>query len=622
MKTPKSELVDFKTGKKSPDEKSARASKETSVIPGNPPLPMTERFAQRIAETILEGFDRHYQIFIEITRAARQRFEQADWPGQLSAASQRILLYPERVAETTVILRGEFNLESVEERLWKEVKLRYLGLLYEHRQPELAETFYNSVFTWLFDRRYYNNDNIFVRPGLSIEYLEGDIPTYYSSYPTREGLVSSVEKILRCFTFNVPFEDLDRDVVRLVEAIKQRSLTRIEFRQHFQLQVLSKPFYRNKGAYIVGRAINGPDTIPFVIPLLNNEHGGIYVDALLTEPDDIANLFSFARAYFMVDTEVPATVVQFLLRTLPTKTKADLYTSIGLQKQGKSEFYRDFLHHLQHSSDKFIIAPGIKGMVMSVFTLPSYPFVFKVINDRFDPPKDTDRKTVVRKYQLVKMHDRVGRMADTLEYSNAAFPIERFTGELLGYLKQKVSGTLSFEGDQVIFRHVYIERRLEPLNILINRGNEPEIRAAITEYGHAIKELAAANIFPGDLLFKNFGVTRHGRVIFYDYDEIELMTDCNFRKIPAPRTLQDEMAAEPWYSVGKHDIFPEEFPGFLLTNPLVADAFMQEHADLLDANYWQSVQSDIEAGRYQDIFPYSEAKRFCHLFAQGEADGF
>lgn len=609
MKIPQPELIDIKAGEKSLD-----------VLSKSTPLPMAERFAQRIAETILEGFDRHYQIFMEITLTARQRFEQADWRGQNKAASQRILLYPARVEETTRKLRAEFNLESVEEQLWKEVKLRYMGLLYDHKQPELAETFYNSVFTWLFERRYYNNNNIFVRPGLSTEFLEGSTPTYYSFYPTHEGLTRSVEKILRGFSFNVPFEDIDRDIRRLVDCIKLRSLTRIEFRQHFQLQVLAAPFYRNKGAYIVGRAINGPDTIPFVIPLLNNEHGEIYVDALLTETDDIANLFSFARAYFMVETEVPAAVVQFLLRTLPTKTKADLYTSIGLQKQGKSEFYRDFLHHLKHSSDKFIVAPGIKGMVMSVFTLPSYPFVFKVINDRFDPPKNIDRKTVVKKYQLVKMHDRVGRMADTLEYSYAAFPIARFSEDLIEYLKQKVSGTMSFEGDKVIFRHIYIERRLEPLNLLVNRGDKAEIAAAINEYGHAIKELAAANIFPGDLLFKNFGVTRHGRVIFYDYDEIELMTDCNFRKIPAARTLQDEMASEPWYSIAEHDIFPEEFAGFLLTHPDVREVFMREHADLLEVDYWQSVQSDIKASRYQDIFPYSEAKRFCHLFAKGYAD--
>lgn len=571
---------------------------------------MTERFAQRIAETILEGFDRHYQIFMRITRAAKQRFEQADWQGEHHAASERILLYTQRVTETTERLRAEFNLASVEESLWKEVKLRYLGLLYEHRQPELAETFYNSVFTWLFDRRYYNNDNIFVRPGLSTEYLEGDKPTYLSFYPTRDGLVPTIENILRAFPFELPYEDLDRDVGRLVDCIRQRSLTRIVFRQHFQLQVLSTPFFRNKAAYLVGRAINGPDTIPFVIPLLNNENGGIYVDALLTEADDIANLFSFARAYFMVDTEVPATVVQFLLRLLPTKTRADLYTAIGLQKQGKSEFYRDFLHHLQHSTDQLIIAPGIKGMVMSVFTLPSYPFVFKVINDLFDPPKTITRKAVRQKYQLVKMHDRVGRMADTLEYSYAAFPVTRFTDELLSYLKNKVPGSLSFEGDQVIIRHLYIERRLEPLNILVNRGNAEEIHNAIIEYGNAIRELAAANIFPGDLLFKNFGVTRHGRVIFYDYDEIELMTQCQFRNIPPPRTMQDEMAAEPWYSVAEHDIFPEEFARFLLTNPRVRDAFMQAHAELLDADYWRSVQSDIRAGRYKDIFPYSAAKRF------------
>ena len=577
----------------------------------------TQLDASRIAATILEGFNRHYRIFLDITAAARARFEACDWQGQRQAASDRINLYTQRVAEATERLQSSFDLaEDVDEELWREVKLRYIGLLYEHKQPELAETFYNSVFTWLFHRRYYNNDNIFVRPGLSTEYLDDQDPVYDSYYPTRRGLTQTVRAILKAIPCGLPFENLNRDVRRLVRHVKMTRLPELELRRHFHLQVLRAPFYRNKAAYIVGRAINGADVIPFVIPILNNERGEVYVDTLLMDGDDIANLFSFARAYFMVETRTPAAVVHFLNRMLPTKTKADLYTSIGLQKQGKSEFYRGFLHHLSHSTDQLEIAPGVKGMVMTVFTMPSYPYVFKVINDYFPPPKEVSRETVKRKYQIVKMHDRVGRMADTLEYSYAAFPISRINAELMAELHAKCGKSLEIEGDKVIVRHLYIERRLDPLNLFFQGATREQKEAAVIGFGNAVKEMAAANIFAGDLLYKNFGVTRHGRVIFYDYDEIEFMTEMNFRHIPAPRTPEDEMAAEPWYSVAPNDVFPEEFATFLLIDPDLRRAFMQHHRDMLDAEYWKGVQQDIKNGRQRDVFPYSVTKRFRFIYGE------
>ena len=578
---------------------------------------MTDLYARRIAETILDGFNRHYRIFLEITAAARERFEACDWSAQRQAASDRINLYTQRIVEATDRLKAEFDLQGeVDEELWREVKLRYIGLLYEHKQPELAETFYNSVFTWLFHRRYYNNDNIFVRPGLSTEYLDDADPVYDSYYPIRNGLTRSVCEILHAFRCELPFEDIHRDVRRLVRQAKSARMAQVPLRRHFHLQVLRAPFYRNKAAYIVGRAINGADVIPFVIPILNDERGAVYVDTLLTDGDDIANLFSFLRAYFMVETDTPAAVVHFLNRMLPTKTKADLYTAIGLQKQGKSEFYRGFLHHLAHSTDQLEIAPGIKGMVMTVFTMPSYPYVFKVINDHFRPPKEVDRETVKRKYQIVKMHDRVGRMADTLEYSYAAFPVARIHPELMQELQEKCGKSLELEGDKVIVRHLYIERRLEPLNLFFQTASTEQKKQALIGFGDALKEMAAANIFAGDLLYKNFGVTRHGRVIFYDYDEIEFMTDINFRHIPPPRTPEDEMAAEPWYSVAPKDVFPEEFAHFLLIDPDLRSAFMQHHSDLLDADYWKGIQEDIRNGRQRDVFPYSVSKRFRYIYGE------
>jgi isocitrate dehydrogenase kinase/phosphatase len=303
---------------------------------------------------------------------------------------------------------------------------------------------------------------------------------------------------------------------------------------------------------------------------------------------------------------------------LPNKPAAEIYTTLGLQKHGKTLFYRDFLHHLKHSSDDFVIAPGIRGLVMLVFTLPSYPYVFKVIKDVISPPKDTDRRQVMGKYLLVKYHDRVGRMADTLEYKDVAFPKDRFAPEVLEELRALAPTVIEEEGDTLIVKHLYIERRMVPLNMHLDGANDDQVVHAIREYGNAIKQLAAANIFPGDMLFKNFGVTRFGRVVFYDYDEIAYMTDCTFRRMPAPRTPEDEMSAEPWYPVGADDVFPEEFAAFLLGDPRVRKVFLKHHADLLDADYWNAAKQRSAAGHIEDVFPYPETLRFRNRFARSK----
>lgn len=570
--------------------------------------------AQSISKIILEGFDKHYRIFIEITRAAKQRFELCDWDGESEAAKTRITLYTIRVRETAGFLHNHYDLLECDEKLWQKVKIEYIHRLYLHKQPELAETFFNSVFTWLFHRRYYHNDLIFVRPAVSTAYLDDEQVTYIGLYPTRNGLTRTVRRILQLNDLSLPYEDLNRDVRRIVTRIKQALLPKLKLRIHFQLRVLTRLFYRNKAAYIIGMGVNGDEILPFAIPLLNNENGGIYVDALLDEPNDITNLFSFARAYFMVDTGTPSAIVGFLDRMLPHKSKADLYTSIGLQKQGKSEFYRDFLHHLNHSSDDLEIAPGIKGMVMTVFNLPSYPYVFKVINDSFPPPKKTTRAKIKEKYQIIKMHDRVGRMADTLEYSYAAFPLERISKELMQEFEQKIPSSIEIENDQLIIRHLYIERRLTPLNMYLDDKDEEHCQQVISDYARAIMEMAVANIFAGDLLLKNFGVTRHGRVIFYDYDEIEFMTDINFRAIPEAMTPEQEMASEPWYSIGDLDVFPEEFIHFMTGNPKLKRFIIDKYKPLFNADYWKSVQEDIRNKRYHDIFPYTSGIRFKNLY--------
>jgi isocitrate dehydrogenase kinase/phosphatase len=575
---------------------------------------LTDPRAVEMAHAMLEGFNRHYRLFRETSRAAKARFEAADWHGQQRAQRERIEYYDKRVAEAAERLTHEFDAPNLPAEVWQQMKLHYIGLLVDHHQPELAETFFNSVSTRLLHRSYFRNDFLFVRPAVSTEYIENDepaaTPTYRAYYPTRETLRETIERIVTNFQLRCDFEDLARDVGHVLVAVEAQ-LAEVRLRANFQIQVLSALFFRNKGAYVVGKIINGFVETPFSLPIMHSDGSGqLVIDAALFGEDDLLLVFSFARAYFMVDMEVPSAYVTFLRSLMPRKPRSEIYNALGLQKQGKNIFYRDFLYHLRHSSDDFRTAPGIKGMVMLVFDLPSFPYVFKVIKDHYPAPKDTSREQIMGKYLLVKTHDRVGRMADTLEYSNVAFPRARFTGELIAELQQHCGSVLEEDGEVIVIKHLYIERRMIPLNIYLSDATQEQIEHAVVEYGHAIKDLVAANIFPGDMLWKNFGVTRHGKVVFYDYDEIEYLTDCNFRRVPTPHNEEEEMSGEVWYAVGPKDVFPETFAPFLLGNDSVREIFMRHHADLLDASFWQGHKERILAGHVHDVFPYDESKRF------------
>ena len=586
------------------------------------PQALTDLRAFYIAQAMLDGFDRHYTLFRQTSADAKQRFEEADWHGQQRSQSQRIEFYDKRVDEAAERLQTEFKVSELSMEVWQQVKLHYIGLLTAHHQPELAETFFNSVTTKILHRSYFKNDFIFVRPIISTEYIENEepaaLPTYRAYYPSKDSLRETWHRVIDNFQLRIAFEDLDRDIADVMEAV-DRELGDFRPRANFQFQVLSSLFYRNKGAYLVGKIINGFKETPFALPLLHAPSGLLVIDTVLFGENDLQMLFSFARAYFMVNMEVPSAYVQFLRSMMPRKPRTELYNTLGLQKHGKNLFYRDFLAHLRHSGDMFRIAPGIKGMVMLVFDLPSFPYVFKIIKDFYPPQKDTSRELIKSKYLLVKQHDRVGRMADTLEFSNVAFPMSRFEPELVAELKHFCPSQLEEDGTDLVIRHVYIERRMIPLNIYLQEATPAQIEHAVVEYGNAIKDLVAANIFPGDMLWKNFGVTRDGKVVFYDYDEIEYLTDCNFRKVPEPRTEEEAMSAEIWYKVAPKDVFPETFEPFLLGNPAVREVFMKHHADLLDAAFWQGHKERILAGHVHDVFPYEPSRRFKNVRRRREA---
>ena len=566
---------------------------------------------EQVAQIILEGFYDYFEEFHRITIGARQRFISSNWKACQQASKDRLNMYLDKILTVKDTVTKVSDNRVTQPVFWAEAKKAYSSLIRNLSNFEIAETFFNSIYCKFFDHDHISNDYIFVYPSADqFSRTIGLNPNSFNYYHSNGSLREILNKMLTDVDLGLPYENKARDIENMRTVILKELPTDIIRNKDAYAIIHKSIFYRSKAAYLIGKVISEELSVPFVLPILQSENRELYVDALIFDPDELSIIFSFTRAYFKVDTPNPSEVVRFLKDLMPWKNYSELYNSIGFNRHGKTEFNREFIAHLKGSEDKFIIAPGIKGMVMSVFTLPSYERVFKIIKDRFTPPKEMTKQVVKDKYMLVSRHDRAGRMADTQEFSNALFPRNRFSEDLIEELLAVAPSTVEIRGEKVLIKHLYVERRMTPLNIYLDNANEKEATQAILGYGNAIKQLAAANIFPGDMLFKNFGVTRHNRVVFYDYDEICPLTECNFRKIPEPKTPEQEMAAEPWYSVAPNDVFPEEFRTFLLGNPVVRKIFDQYHSEIFDADYWKGLQQALLEGKVMDVLPYPQEHRF------------
>ena len=563
------------------------------------------RLAARCAEIAQQAFFDYQTRFNAITRRARERFLARDWAGSFDDAAERLHFYNDVLDGLTSRIRKLMGARLPEHSIWTGIKAVYSSLIARSPAWEIAETFFNSL-----TRR------VFATAGVdqAIEFVDTDFdapPPSAMINITKTYRGRSLPELL-CSALTDAFDETCWDDLQKTAELATARIEAARAAKHSQpeLEIVSSVFYRGRGAYLVGRVLReGELPLPIALCLRHENERGIILDALLHGDVDLALLFSFTRSYFRVAVECPYRLVRYLQQLMPRKRLIDLYNAIGFHRHGKTEFYRDFIAHLRKSTDRFVVAEGARGMVMSVFTLPSYDVVFKLIKDQFDLPKDTTREDVRRRYRLVFEHDRAGRLVEAHEFEHLRIPGDRFDPELRAELLRDAASIVKMEDGDVIIAHAYVERRLRPLNLFFRENEAEAIAAAGRDYGQSVKDLAASNIFPGDLLTKNFGVTRHGRVVFYDYDELCFLTDCHFRKMPEARTPEDEIAAEPWFSVRENDIFPEEFLQFLSFPEPALAALLQHHREIFRADFWRAIQQQIRAGEIPEVFPYRAERR-------------
>ena len=558
--------------------------------------------ARECARAIFDAFGDYNAEFREVTRRARLRFERRDWAAARRDAMERIDLYDRYVANTTELIRERLGERATDRKLWVQIKARFEEEISDFIDLEFEKTFFSSITRRLFDTVGVDPEVEFV--ALDLDPLSKVRPPQALNLYEYDGCPETlVEEILEDHTFESPWQDFKGSVDFVVAELKRAweslgGLARLQ-----RVEFMRPIFYQNTRAYLVGRALGAAQPQPVVIALKNTPEG-VAVDALLSSVRDTSILFGFTRSYFHADLETVHDAVMFLRSFLPRKPLAELFTVLGRARQGKTETYRTFFRHLQNSGDRLVEAPGDRGMVMAVFTLPSFDVVFKVIRDRFAYPKTVVRRDVLDKYYLVFRHDRAGRLVDAQEFKMLRFPRTRFEPGLLEHLLESASETVLVDGDDIVVTHCYVERRMRPLNLYLAEASPLAARQAVLDYGQAIRDLAATNIFPGDLLLKNFGVTRNGRVIFYDYDELCLVTECNFRKLPRARSMEEEMQSEAWFFVDDDDVFPEQFISFLGLEPDQLEAFMEYHGDLLTPEFWRGIKRRHEAGEVVEVLPY------------------
>jgi isocitrate dehydrogenase kinase/phosphatase len=561
-----------------------------------------ESVAVQSARFLAAAFVDYNNEFRAITRRAPHRFEARDWRGSQNDAVERIELYDHVVNATVAELRLRLGAQALDRELWREIRRHYAEIVEPLPDTEFNKTFFSSITRRLFG-------TIGVAPDLEFVALDldplGSITTQVVTnvYANRGSLRLLFEQVLTDFRFQIPWKDFDRSVAYVTSEVHRYCEQMGERRAVQQVEIIRPVFYQMTRAYLVGRVQGRGWMLPLVIALKDTDRG-VLVDAVMMREEDVTILFSFTRSYFHVDLERVGEAVLFLKSILPRKPVSELFTVLGRDKQGKTERYRELFRHLQHSTDQFVHAPGDRGLVMICFTLPSFDVVFKVIRDEFPPPKTILRQEVLAKYELVFKHDRAGRLVDAQEFRSLRLPKGRFAPELLEELMREASSTVHSEGDDLIFDHMYIERRMTPLNLFVQNQSGELTEKILIDYGQAIRDLAYTNIFAGDLLLKNFGVTRYARVIFYDYDDLCRVTDCHFRDLPQATNEEDELRGEAWYYVADNDVFPETFMAFLGLSEPLKKVLLDAHGEIFTAAFWRQVQQHHRDGEVLEVLPY------------------
>ena len=558
------------------------------------PAPM-----KKTHKIIGEHFQAFEKSFHQIAHSARQNFVNRDWEAQRRANTARIALHRQKVEEAYQALLNANAIPADENQVLSQLIDRFIDNYTSQAQAILAYGYVDALlrkilyrhkdFAQVYTTREYPFQTDNCHELVTIKGKELPLLIHQMLEKTRLG-----DEVCQR-------ESEDRFILSHFKALANGDY-------HYKVNFLPNLFYRNQHAYLLGAFKVGEKQTPFAIAFINPPMEGIMADAVLNKEAEIKRIFAFSRSYLLNETFDPNGVIQFLLQLMPSKTEEQLIINLGYLDAGRHRMLQKLKMHLRRSTQRFDLAPGIPGMVMLVFSLPDYPLVFKLIRDDIKPPKSIRREQVLAKYDFVARHDRAGRLADVQMYDYLVLPLKCFEESLFKELQQQASQSVMVRGDYIVLKQVFIERKMRPLNLFLREAPTEDQEAATLDYGRAIQEMAMINLFPGDLLIKNFGVTREDRVVFYDYDEVCTLQDCEFRKMPQARYEDEIMSAEPWFSVNENDVFPEEFASFTVPKGPLFQLFSEHYGEIFNADFWNHWKQYYASGKVLDLQPYEGSR--------------
>ncbi len=570
------------------------------------------------ARVTLEGFELFNEEFRAITKRAETRFERSDWQGGQRDAVERLDLYERIVERVASQLNRSLRQWAQEHAVWAVARQRFAALVAGRYDIDRAETFFNSMTRKVLQTIGINREvEFFYLHPKSPDRREGD--PVHRTYTSDGNTVALLERVFEDVPSGIALENAGRDADLVAQEIDLYLWPLLGTDRRFSLDIVSSPFYRNKTAYLVGRILTGAHVIPVIMPLVRGETG-VRVDTVLLHESEAVVLFSFAYAYFFVDVKRYDLLIDFLQSIMPHAALSELYSSLGYDRHGKTEFYRD-LHRFVHvSREQFVIAPGLEGAVMIAFTLPNFPFVFKVIKNKpcflrspNETPKVITEDEVREQYAFVLHRDRSGRMVDTHEFENLRFKKKRFSAPLLNEFAQAATRNVIVTDDYVIIRRVYVQRKVVPFPLYLDSEKDPEtVRRVLVDFGYFLKDIASSGVFPCDLFNTwNYGVTHWGRVVLYDYDDVLPIERVRFREKPVPTDVTLEtMPEEDWISASGEEFFVDEIDRYSGIPSPLKGIFKTVHGDLFTLKFWSSLTDRLARGEIFDVIPYDRTKSF------------
>jgi isocitrate dehydrogenase kinase/phosphatase len=560
------------------------------------------------ADWILQEFTGYYTESRDIPDLAKQAFESRDHATSLALSKRRLALYSNGIEELGSRLREAFPRVAKDESIWREVEARYLPLIEDRYEADLAFAFLNSVKRRIHQGEWQPVEYAFRGTvGATANSSNG----IYCSFPGGGGISrDTVLEILDIPALTRPYrnrlQDADQVAERLNRVLAARGGAGID-----RIEMINAGFYRNRGGYIVGRVVLGDEGLfPFIIALLNDEDG-VYVDAVLSSEADAHNIFSSTLANFHVTNNYYHELSEFLHSIMPKRPLGLHYSTIGFNHVGKVAVMNELRDELVNGNDVLETAVGFRGTVAIGFSSPHSAYNLKVIRDKptanYKWGKFEGIDSVMRKYGRVHEINRTGSMLDNIIYYNLKLDRSWFDPALLDELLVEASETVYLRGDAVILKYLIVQRRMTPLPVFLETASQAEAETAIINLGDCIKNNAAANIFNKDLDARNYGVSRFIKVYLFDYDALEPFTDVKIRSNEG--RIDGEEEPPDWFFEDGLVFLPEEIEaGLMIPNRQLRRLFREVHGDLLTTEYWQRIQDDLHAGKVPSVRIYPKSR--------------